>query len=221
MTDSAIRIFIVDDHAVVRTGISTWIMSKPGLQLVGEAANGEEAVRLVMQSKPDVVLMDLVMPVLDGVAATRQIVERNPEIKILVVTSFSDQARAVEAVRAGAIGFILKDASPQEMLEAISSVAKGRPWLSTELARSLFLLPSAPQQAEAPPELNVLTARELEVLRWVAHGFPDQEIAERLVVTKSTVRYHLGNILGKLNLENRTQAALLAIRSGLLKSAQG
>lgn len=214
MNSHPIRVLIVDDHAMVRTGISAWIDTKPDLELVGEASNGQEAVQRTGQMHPDVVLMDLVMPVMDGIAATRAILEANPEVKVLVVTSFSEKERAVQAIRAGAAGFILKDTTPQEMLEAIVSVSRGRPWLSPDLTRLLF---EDPLNGGHSPEGEAMTEREHEVLLLVAQGLADLEIAERLVISKSTVRYHLNNILGKLHLENRTQAALYAIRTGLVK----
>ena len=214
MNSHPIRVLIVDDHAMVRTGISAWIDTQPDLALVGEASNGQEAVQRTGQMHPDVVLMDLVMPVMDGIAATRAILEANPEVKVLVVTSFSEKERAVQAIRAGAAGFILKDTTPQEMLEAIVSVSRGRPWLSPDLTRLLF---EDPLNGGHSPEGEAMTDREHVVLLLVAQGLADLEIAERLVISKSTVRYHLNNILSKLHLENRTQAALYAIRTGLVK----
>ena len=211
-----IRILIADDHAMVRTGISTWIESKAELQLVGEAASGAQAVEQARRLLPDVVLMDLVMPgdpPMDGVAATRAILAERPQTRVLIVTSFSEKERAIEAMRAGACGFILKDTSPQEMLEAIVSVAKGRSWVSAEMARALFQPDPQPVGGD---EGQLMTERELEVLLQLAQGLSDQEIADRLVVSKSTVRFHINNILTKLNLENRTQAALWAIKSGLM-----
>ena len=197
----------------------SWIESKPELQLVGEAASGEQAVEQARQLQPDVVLMDLVMPgnpLMDGVAATRAILAERPQTRVLVVTSFPEKERAIEAMRAGAAGFILKDTTPQEMLEAIISVARGRSWVSAEIARALF---QPEPQTPANREGELMTERELEVLLQLAQGLSDQEIADRLVVSKSTVRFHINNILTKLNLENRTQAALWAIKSGLMKGS--
>jgi len=211
MTNSKpIRIIIADDHAMVRRGITTWIESEDDLALVGEAVNGKDAVEKALRLKPDVVLMDLIMPELDGISATREIAQKETGIAILIITSFSEKEKAVEAIRSGAMGFILKDTTPEELLEAIRQVSQGKPWLSTELTR---LLIQKAQQAQNIEE-NDLTEREMDVLKLVAQGFADQDIAEKLILSKTTVRYHVTNILSKLQLENRTQAALYAIRKG-------
>ncbi len=209
-----ISILIVDDHAVVRQGISAWIASEPDLVLIGEAANGEMGVTQAVELQPDIVLMDLVMPKMDGITAIAALIHQNPGARILVITSFSEQDQAVRAIKAGALGFMLKDASPAEMLQAIRTVSQGNPWLSPALTRAV-MHNSVVTEVENDFAIP-LTGREIEVLKLVAQGLPDQDIAETLTVSKTTVRYHVTNILTKLNLENRTQAALYAIRTKLI-----
>lgn len=207
-----INILVADDHAVVRTGISAWIASEPDLILSGEAADGEEAVAKALELQPDVILMDLVMPKKDGIEAIKEIIQLNPDSRILVITSFSDKDKAIQAIKAGAMGFVMKDTSPESMLQAIREVQQGKPWLSAEITRMLMhedLLTD-----EAIPPAGNLTDREVDVLRLIAQGLSDKDIADQLSVSKATVRYHVTNILAKLNLENRTQAALYAIRKG-------
>ncbi len=205
-----IKLVVVDDHAVVRTGISAWVASEPDLALVGEAADGKQGVAKALELKPDVILMDLVMPKKDGIEAIREIVRENAEARILMMTSFSEQAKSVEAIRAGAMGFILKDTSPEEMLRAIRDVHAGKPWLSAEITRAL--MHARRLHKEAAPESKQLTKREVEVLKLIAQGMSDAEIKSELTISKATVRFHVTNILAKLHLENRTQAALYAIR---------
>ena len=214
MNNQPVSVLIVDDHAMVRSAISTWIRTIPELKLMGEASNGEEAVSRVLALRPDIVIMDLMMPKMDGIAATLAIVQAFPEAKILIVTSFSEKKRAVEAIQAGAQGFILKDASLEELLEAILSIAKGRSWFSAELARALV---EGVKTESAQTDLNgieTLTGREADVLKLLVQGSSDQEIAQELVIGHATVRFHIHQILDKLQVENRTQAALIAIRSG-------
>jgi two-component system, NarL family, response regulator LiaR len=214
MNNDPIRVLIADDHAMVRSAISTWIHTIPGLQLVAEATNGEEAVSRTLALKPDVVLMDLVMPEKDGIAATRAIIQAWPPAKILIVTSFSEKKRAVESIQAGAQGFILKDATLDELLEAIMSISRGRSWFSTDLARSL-IQNNGPEISDVDGKLiEPLTEREMDVLKMLALGNSDQEISARLVIGHSTVRFHIHQILEKLQVGNRTQAALVAIRKG-------
>jgi len=208
-----VRVFIADDHAMVRNAISTWIQTIPELSLVGEATNGEDAITGVLALKPDVVLMDLMMPKVDGIAATRAILAAFPQARILMVTSFTEKKRAVESVQAGVRGFILKDASLDDLLDAILSIAKGRTWFSMDLARSMA--ETNEPLAGLDGEVEALTGRELEVLKLLACGNSDDEIAEKLVIGRSTVRFHIHQILAKLKVPNRTQAALIAIRKGL------
>ena len=214
MNHQPVSILIADDHAMVRSAISSWIHTIPELELLGEASNGEEAISKTLLLKPDMVLMDLMMPKVDGIAATRAIIQKHPQAKILIVTSFTEKSRAVEAIQAGARGFILKDASLEELLEAIQAVSRGRSWFSAELARSLV----EPGKVEKPDpdtvEIEPLTNREMDVLKLLAKGKSDEEISEMLVIGHSTVRFHLHQILGKLRADNRTQAALTAIRKG-------
>ncbi len=205
-----IKLLVIDDHAVVRTGISAWVASEPDLALVGEAADGEQGVARAFELKLDVILMDLIMPKKDGIEAIREIVRENAEARILMMTSFSEQARSVEAIRAGAMGFILKDTSPEEMLRAIRDVHMGKPWLSAEITRAL--MHAGRLDGEAAPESKQLTKREVEVLKLIAQGMSDADIESELTISKATVRFHVTNILAKLHLENRMQAALYAIR---------
>jgi NarL family two-component system response regulator LiaR len=209
-----IRILVVDDHAVVREGLRALINGKPDMELVGEAGDGQEAVLLARSLQPDVILMDLVMPGKDGIQATQEIRQENSEARILVLTSFDEDDQVFSALKAGALGYILKDSSPQELLEAIRCVRRGESSLHPSVARKLILGYGQDQKAEAGVDL--LTEREVEVLKLVARGLSNQVIAEELCVGEGTVRFHVGNILDKLRLENRTQAALYALREGLV-----
>ncbi len=208
-----IRILVVDDHAIVREGLRALISGKPDMELVGEAGDGQEAVLLAHSLQPDVILMDLVMPGKDGIQATQEIRRENSEARILVLTSFDEDDQVFSAVKAGALGYILKDSSPQELLEAIRCVHRGESSLHPSVARKLILGYGQNQKAEA--RVDLLTEREVEVLKLVARGLSNQVIAEKLYVGEGTVRFHVGNVLGKLGLENRTQAALYALRGGL------
>lgn len=207
-----INILVVDDHAVVRTGISAWIASEPDLFLSGEAADGEEAIAKALELQPDVILMDLILPKKDGIDAIKEIIQGNPEARILVITSFSEKDNAIQAIKAGAMGFMMKDTSPESMLQAIREVHQGNPWLSAEITR--MLIHEDIRAAETISPVEKLTDREMDVLRLIAQGLPDKDIANQLTISKATVRYHVTNILTKLRLENRTQAALYAIREG-------
>jgi two-component system, NarL family, response regulator LiaR len=217
MNEKPIRILIADDHAMVRSAISTWIQTIAELHLVGQAVNGEEAVAQALTLKPDVILMDLMMPRLDGIAATQAILQSFSAARILIVTSFTEKKRAVEAIQAGAQGFILKDASLEELLDAIRTVHKGRPWFSLELTRALAVEKDSPAPGTRNAQIEDLTEREQEVLKLLAHGLSDPEIAAGLVIGHSTVRFHIHQILEKLCVQNRTQASLLAIRNGWVK----
>lgn len=208
-----IHILIVDDHVIVREGLRALISGKPDMELVGEACNGQEAVLQARSLQPDVILMDLVMPGKSGIEAIREIRGENPEARILVLTSFSEDDQVFSAVKAGALGYLLKDSSPQELLEAIRCVYRGESSLHPAVARKLML--GYRQDQEAGPDVAALTEREVEVLKLVARGLANQEIAQQLLVSEGTVRFHVGNVLGKLGLENRTQAALYALREGL------
>jgi NarL family two-component system response regulator LiaR len=204
----------VDDHAVVRTGISAWIESEPDLVLCGEAADGEEAVTKAITLEPDVILMDLIMPKKDGIDAIKEIIQENPAAHILVITSFSDKDKAIQSIKAGAMGFMMKDTSTENMLQAIREVHQGNPWLSAEITRMLMHEDLRPIETTSP--IMKLTDREKDVLRLIAQGLSDKDIAKQLTISKATVRFHITNILTKLHLENRTQAALYALRKGFV-----
>ncbi len=208
-----IRILVVDDHTVVRKGLQALIATEPGMVMVGEAATGQEAVELARRLQPDVVLVDLVMPVMDGIQAIAAITRAHPRIRILALTSFAEEDKVYPAIKAGALGYLLKDASPEQLLQAIRDVYRGVPTLDSSLAFKLI------QEIQRPTELPMspepLSEREVEVLRLVAQGLSNQEIADRLCISERTVRNHVGNILNKLHLANRTQAALYALRQGI------
>ncbi len=208
-----IRVLIADDHPLIREGLRGLLAAEPDLELVGEAADGSEAVEKTDQLRPDVILLDLVMPVKSGIEAIIEIKEKDPGARILVLTSFADDEQLFPALRAGALGYLLKDSSPQDLLRAIRSVYRGESSLHPAIARRLVLQFSQPA-VDSSPE-NPLTQREVEVLKLVAEGLSNQNIADELVVSERTVGKHVGNILEKLHLANRTQAALYALREGL------
>ena len=216
----SIRILIADDHAIVRKGIRALLATEADIEVVGEAADGKEAVEKAERLRPDVVLMDLVMPGMDGIEATRRITTRQPEIRILVLTSFAEDEKVFPALKAGALGYLLKDAGPEELVRAIRQVYRGESSLHPAIARKVLQELSRP--SEQPPTPEPLTERELEVLRLIAKGKSNREIAEELVISEATVRTHVSNILGKLQLASRTQAALYALREGIaeLEEAQ-
>ena len=208
-----IRVLIADDHAIVRKGLTVLLATEKDIKVVGEAQDGLEAVEKAGSLKPDVVLMDLVMPRMDGIEATAKITGANPKTRILVLTSFAADDKVFPAVKAGALGYLLKDSSPEELLEAIHQVHRGEPSLEPAIARKVLQEISHPG-AEKPTS-DPLTERELEVLRLIAQGMSNKEIAAKIFVAEWTVRTHVSNILGKLHLASRTQAALYALRAGL------
>jgi NarL family two-component system response regulator LiaR len=208
-----IRVLITDDHAIVRKGIRALLMTEADIQVVGEASDGSEAVAQVPLLKPDVVLMDMVMPKMDGIEATRQITAQHPKVHVLVLTSFAADDKVFPAIKAGALGYLLKDSSPDELVKAIRQVHRGEPSLEPSIARKVLFELSHPQTNTPTPD--PLTGRELDVLRLIAQGQSNKEIAESLVITEMTVRTHVSNILGKLHLASRTQAALYALREGI------
>ena len=208
-----IRILIVDDHAIVREGQRALIETEPGLQVLGEAKDGVEAVEMAHALQPDVILMDLQMPRKDGIEAIEEIKSEDPDVHILVLTSFSEDEKVYAAIKAGAMGYILKDSLPEEILNAIREVHQGEISMKPSIAEKLMRELQRP--SELPPTEEPLTEREEEVLKLVAQGLPNGEIAEKLVISERTVRTHVTNILGKLHLANRTQAALYALREGL------
>lgn len=207
-----IRILIADDHAVVREGLRALIDTEPGMRLVGEAADGLEATQKSAALEPDVILLDLVMPRMGGLDAIREIKERNPRARILVLTSFAEDDKVFPAIKAGAQGYLLKDSSPRELLQAIRDIHQGQPSMHPTIARKLMR--EIQRGSDLPPVEEPLTEREVEVLTLVAQGFTNQEIADQLFVSERTVRTHVSNILSKLHLANRTQAALYALRKG-------
>ncbi len=208
-----IRVLLCDDHAIVRKGIGALLATQPDIVVVGEACDGAEAVAQAEALHPDIILMDLVMPQLDGIEATRQITAQQPNAHILVLTSFAADDKVFPAIKAGALGYLLKDSGPAELLQAIHQVARGEPSLEPTIARKVLLELHNPPKA--PPTPDPLTEREVEVLRSVAQGLSNREIAERLVITERTVCTHVSNILTKLHLASRTQAALYALKEGL------
>lgn len=208
-----IRILIVDDHTMVREGLRAFIAARPNLTLVGEATNGLEAVAEARTKQPDVILLDLVMPEMDGVQAIHEIKKENPDARILILTSFSEDDKVFPAIKAGALGYLLKDSSPQELSQAINDVYQGKPSLHATIA--LKVMRELNQPSDLPPTKDPLTEREVEVLRLVARGLTNSEIAEKLNISEMTVGTHVSNLLGKLHLANRTQAALYALREGM------
>ncbi len=204
-----IRILIADDHSVVRQGLRMFLGLDPELEVVGEAADGAEALRLARQLQPDVVLMDLLMPVMDGIAATAAIRKELPDTEVIALTSVLEDASVVGAVRAGAIGYLLKDTQADALCEAIKAAAAGQVQLTPKAAARLMQAISAP---ESPEEL---TERETEVLRQMAGGQSNKQIARSLHISEKTVKTHVSNILSKLGVQSRTQATLYAIRTGL------
>lgn len=209
----AIRVLIADDHAVVREGLRTLIGTEPGMEVVGEAADGVEAVSMARAHQPDVILLDMVMPHKDGLQAIREIKDGNPEARILVLTSFSDDDKVFPAIQSGALGYLLKNASPRALLSAIRDVYRGEPSMSPAIASKLMW--ELQRKSDLPPTEQPLTERELDVLRLVAQGLTNQEIGAALFIGEGTVRTHVSSILSKLHLANRTQAALYALREGL------
>jgi len=210
MSSSTIRIMLVDDHAVVRSGLGAFLSVNPDLELVGEAENGEQAITRANLLKPDVILMDLMMPVMDGVAATAAIKKQNPAIQVIALTSFQEDELVQNALKAGAVGYLMKNVSARELAAAIRAAKDGKMTLSPEAAQALV---HASQQAQ---ETETLTEREREVLKLMMEGLNNAEIGERLVVSLSTVKYHISNILMKLGVDNRVAAVTMAIQKKLV-----
>jgi len=208
----SIRILIADDHQLVRQGLLAMLSVKPGIEVIGQAENGAKAVELANSLKPDIILMDLLMPEKNGIEATREIKTFNPDARILIITSFAEDENIYQAIKAGALGYLLKDSSPQELMQAIHDVCNGRMSLHPNIA--LKLIEELNRPSEIPIIDDPLTEREVEVLKLVAKGRSNQEIAEKLVVSERTIGAHVSNILSKLHLANRTQAALYALRKG-------
>jgi two-component system, NarL family, response regulator LiaR len=205
-----IRIVIADDHSVVRQGLRMFLGLDPELEVVGEAADGAEALRLAQQLRPDVVVMDLLMPVMDGIAATAAIRRELPDTEVLALTSVLEDASVVGAIRAGAIGYLLKDTQAEALCQAIKAAAAGQVQLTPRAAARLMQVVSTPESPEA------LTERETEVLRLLAQGQSNKQIARSLHIAEKTVKTHVSNILSKLGVQSRTQATLYAVRIGLV-----
>ena len=214
MNTIPIRVLLTDDHAIVRKGVHALLTTEQDIQVVGEACSGAEALAQAEALHPDVILMDLVMPELDGIEATRQITSKLPGIHILVLTSFAADEKVFPAIKAGALGYLLKDSSPEELVEAIRRVHRGEPSLEPTIARKVLMELSHPPKQQ-PLTADPLTEREFDVLRLLAKGCSNKEIALKLSVSDLTVRTHVSNILGKLHLASRTQAALYALQRGI------
>jgi NarL family two-component system response regulator LiaR len=205
-----IRLLITDDHKVVRQGMRMVLELDPDLEVVGEASNGEEALRMARRLEPDVVLMDLLMPVMDGIEATRKIRRELPEVEVVALTSVLEDASVAGAIRAGAIGYLLKNTDADELRRALRAAAAGQVQLAPEAAARLM------REVRAPENPAALTGRETEVLQLLARGEADKQIARKLSIRESTVKSHVHSILSKLNVRSRTQAALYAVRVGLV-----
>ena len=207
-----IRVLITDDHKVVRRGLRGFLELDPALEIVGEAANGQEALAMARSLEPDVVLMDLLMPVMDGIEATRQIRRRLPDVEVVALTSVLEDASVTGAIRAGAIGYLLKTTDADELCEAIKAAAAGKVQLAPEAAAHLV------HEVRLPDSPEALTERETEVLRLVAQGKANKQIARELSIDESTIKSHMHSILSKLNVKSRTQAALHAVHVGLVSA---
>lgn len=216
-----IQVLLVDDHAVVRQGLRMFIEMQEDMEVVGEGTNGIEAVELASRFSPDVILLDLTMPQLDGVKATQRIMAQNPKARVLILTSFGEDDKIFPAIRAGAQGYLLKDIQPRDLVQAIRETYQGKAQLHPDIARRLMAVISdvAPVQAEKPAapsqDFHGLTDREREVLGLIAQGLNNREIAEKMVISEKTVKTHVSNLLDKLGLEDRTRAAIWALKHGL------
>jgi NarL family two-component system response regulator LiaR len=215
MTDQvhAIRVLIVDDHTIVRKGIKALLAEKSDIQVIGEADNGLDAIELSKELEPDVVLMDLLMPKMDGIDATRQITARQPKVRVLVLTSFVGDEKIFPAIKAGALGYLLKDSEPTELIQSIYRVYRGEPSLHPIIARKM--MKEILEQPSTKSTSESLTAREIEVLHLLAKGLSNDEIAAQLVISEVTVRTHISHLLAKLHMANRVQATLYALREGI------
>jgi NarL family two-component system response regulator LiaR len=215
--DAPIRIVLVDDHGVVRQGLKAFLATEDDIEVVGEASNGREAVDVVGRLLPDVVLMDLVMPELDGIGATTAIKAQWPQVDVIAMTSFIEDEKVFGAMRAGAGGYVLKDADPDDVVKAIRSAAAGEVHLDPRVARRLMEELNPHKHKEASPQ-EQLSEREVEVLKLVAKGHSNQMIAEQLIISPKTAKTHVSNILSKLGLASRTQAAVYALKVGFVSA---
>lgn len=209
-----ISVMLIDDHRVVRQGLRDFLELQDDIDVVGEASSGEEGVKLARELLPEVVLMDLVMPGIDGVETTRRVKAASPSSRVIVLTSFADDDKVFPAIKAGAISYLLKDISPEELAHAIRAAQRNEAVLHPEVAAKLMQEFSTPRTAEAPVEQ--LTEREMDVLRLIAKGKSNKEIADTLIISEKTVKTHVSNILSKLHLADRTQAAIYALRQRLV-----
>lgn len=216
-----IRVLIVDDHAVVRQGLRMFIEMQKDMEVVGEGTNGIEAVELANRVNPDVILLDLIMPEMDGVEATRRIIKSSPHCRVLILTSFGEDDKVFPAIRAGAQGYLLKDLQPNDLVKAVRETFEGRTQLHPDIAQRLMSVVSGKAPVEdihpisMPDHLQNLTEREREVLVWISRGLSNREIAEKMVISEKTVKTHVSNLLSKLDLTDRTQAAIWALKHGL------
>jgi NarL family two-component system response regulator LiaR len=208
--DASVRLLLVDDHAVVRQGLKMFLTMDPGLEIVGEAANGREALDLVEKLSPDVVLMDLLMPVMDGITAIREIKRRFPDVEVIALTSVLEDEKVVGAVQAGAMGYLLKDTQADALIEAIYAASRGEVRLHPEAARRLV------REVRTPDMRESLTPRETEILRFIGRGYSNKNIARELDLSERTVKTHVSSLLSKLGLSSRTQAALFGLREGIV-----
>lgn len=221
LPNKKIGVLLVDDHAVVRQGLRMFIEMQSDMEVVGEGSNGTEAVALATRLSPDVILLDLLMPQMDGVEATRMIMDNNPQAHVLILTSFGDDDKIFPAIQAGAQGYLLKDIQPRDLVQAIRETHQGKSQLHPDVARRLMKAVSGKvsvktsMSGQLPIELQELTEREREVLDCIARGLTNREIAEKMVISEKTVKTHVSNLLDKLDLEDRTRAAIWALKHGL------
>lgn len=215
METDPIRVLLADDHTIVRSGVRALLATEPDIEVVGEVGGGAEAVAQATMLRPDVVLMDVVMPGLGGIEATRQITSSLPGTRVLVLTSFAADENVFPAIKAGALGYLLKDSGPEHLVQAIRQVNRGEPSLEPSIARKVLFELAHPVRERQPLTPDPLTERELDVLRLIARGYSNKDIAVRLTVSELTVRTHVSNILSKLHLASRTQAALYALQKGI------
>ncbi len=207
-----IRVMIVDDHAVVREGLKNYLRALHGFEVAGEAGSGAEALEVASRVKPQVVLMDLMMPGMDGIECTRRLHDAQPDVKVIVLTSFADEKTVLPALKAGASAYLLKDVGPRDLSDAIMAAARGETRLHPDVTQKLV---AGIKAADGPSPEEALTAREMEVLKSLAGGKSNKEIAAELFISEKTVKTHMGSILDKLGLQDRTQAALYAAKRGI------